>query len=50
MANTELKAMSEDDVQKIAHEAVQSAINFVESEIAEDRIKSQRYLELSSQV
>ena len=45
MANTELKAMSEDDVQKIAQEAVQSAISFVESEIAEDRIKSQRYFE-----
>ena len=45
MAHTELKAMSEDDVQKIAQEAVQSAISFVESEIAEDRIKSQRYFE-----
>ena len=45
MAHTELKAMSEDDVQQIAHDAVQSAINFVESEIAEDRIKSQRYFE-----
>ena len=45
MAYTELKAMSEDDVQKIAQEAVQSAISFVESEIAEDRIKSQRYFE-----
>jgi len=45
MANTELKAMSEDDVQKISSEAVRSAINFVESEIAEDRIKAQRYFE-----
>ena len=33
MAHTELKAMSEDDVQNIAHDAVESAISFIESEI-----------------
>ena len=45
MAKTQLKAMSEDEVQNIASYAVKSAISFVESEIAEDRIKSQRYFE-----
>jgi len=45
MAKTQLKAMSEDEVQNIASDAVKSAISFVESEIAEDRIKSQRYFE-----
>jgi hypothetical protein len=41
----ELKAMTEDEVQSIAKDALQSAISFVESEIADDRIKSQRYFE-----
>ena len=41
----ELKAMTDDDVQGIAKDALDSAISFVESEIAEDRIKSQRYFE-----
>jgi hypothetical protein len=41
----ELKAMTEDEVQDIAKNALQSAIAFVESEIADDRIKSQRYFE-----
>ena len=41
----ELKAMTDDDVQGIVKDALDSAISFVESEIAEDRIKSQRYFE-----
>jgi hypothetical protein len=40
-----LKSMTEDEVQSIAKDALQSAISFVESEIAADRIKSQRYFE-----
>ena len=40
-----LKAMTEDQIQEIASDAVQGAVNFVESEIAEERIKSQRYFE-----
>ena len=40
-----LKSMTEDEVQSIAKDALQSAISFVESEIADDRIKSQRYFE-----
>ena len=39
------EAMTDDDVQGIAKDALDSAISFVESEIAEDRIKSQRYFE-----
>ena len=41
----ELKRMTDDDVQGIAKDALDSAIAFVESEIADDRIKSQRYFE-----
>jgi len=41
----ELKKMSDDEVQSIVKDALDSAISFVESEIAEDRIKSQRYFE-----
>jgi len=37
--------MTDDDVQGIAKDALDSAISFVESEIADDRIKSQRYFE-----
>ena len=37
--------MTDDDVQSIVKDALDSAISFVESEIAEDRIKSQRYFE-----
>ena len=37
--------MDDDEVQSIAKDALDSAISFVESEIAEDRIKSQRYFE-----
>ena len=40
-----LTAMTEDQIQEIASDAVQGAVNFVESEIAEERIKSQRYFE-----
>lgn len=41
----ELKQMSEDDIQGIVSDAVGQAIDFVESEIAEDRIKAQRYFD-----
>ena len=37
--------MTDDDVQNIASDAVSNAISFIESEISEDRIKSQRYFE-----
>ena len=40
-----LKPMTEDDIQNIAQDAVTDAIDFVESEIAEDRIKAQRYFD-----
>jgi len=40
-----LKAMDEQQIEDIAKDAVQQAVNFVESEIASDRIKSQRYFE-----
>ncbi len=41
----ELKKMDNDEVQSIVKDALDSAISFVESEIAEERIKSQRYFE-----
>jgi len=41
----ELKKMTDDEVQNIAKDALDAAVSFVESEIAEDRIKSQRYFE-----
>jgi len=41
----EMKQMSEDDIQGIVSDAVSSAVDFVESEIAESRIKAQRYFE-----
>ena len=41
----ELKQMSEDDIQGIVSDAVGDAIDFVESEISEDRIKAQRYFD-----
>ncbi|MCS5594801.1 MAG: hypothetical protein NZ730_09705 [Porticoccaceae bacterium] len=41
----EMKQMSEDDIQGIVSDAVSSAVDFVESEITEDRIKAQRYFE-----
>ena len=40
-----MKQMSEDDIQGIVSDAVSSAVDFVESEITEDRIKAQRYFE-----
>jgi len=40
-----LKAMDEQQIEDIAKDAVQQAVNFVESEIAEARMKSQRYFE-----
>jgi len=40
-----LQAMDEQQVEDIAKDAVQQAVNFVESEIAEARMKSQRYFE-----
>ena len=44
MAN-ELKPMDEQEIEDIASDAVQSAISFIESEISDSRIKSQRYFE-----
>ena len=44
MAN-ELKPMDEQEIEDIASDAVQSAISFIESEISDARIKSQRYFE-----
>jgi hypothetical protein len=40
-----LQAMTEQQIEDIASDAVQQAVNFVESDIAEARIKSQRYFE-----
>ena len=40
-----LKRLSDDDVQDIVKDALSSATSFVESEISQDRIKSQRYFE-----
>jgi len=45
MAEKELEQMDEDDIQSIVSEAVSSAVDFVESEITEDRIKAQRYFD-----
>ena len=39
------EAMTEDQIQGIAKDALDAAKSFVESEIADDRIKSQRYFE-----
>ncbi len=41
----ELKEMSEDDIQSIVSDAIKDSVDFVESEIAEDRIKAQRYFD-----
>ena len=41
----DLKPMTEQDIEGIAREAVQDAVDFCESEIAEDRIKAQRYFD-----
>ena len=40
-----LKPMTDLEIEGIAREAVQDAVDFCESEIAEDRIKSQRYFD-----
>lgn len=40
-----LKPMTEQEIQSIAHRAVTESVDFVESEIAEDRIKAQRYFD-----
>jgi hypothetical protein len=40
-----LQAMDEQQIEDIASDAVQQAVNFVESDIADARIKSQRYFE-----
>lgn len=40
-----LKPMTDDDIQNIAQDAVTDAIDFIESEISEDRIKAQRYFD-----
>ena len=41
----ELKELGEDDIQDIVSSAMSEAIDFVESEITEDRIKAQRYFD-----
>jgi len=41
----ELKQMTEDDIQSIVSDAIKDAVDFVESEIAESRIKAQRYFD-----
>ena len=40
---TEESGLSEDDIQSILKSAVQDAVDFIESEVSEDRIKAQRY-------
>lgn len=40
-----LKPMTEREIESIAREAVNDSVDFVESEIAEDRIKAQRYFD-----
>jgi len=40
-----LKEMTPDEIESIAADAVKDAVDFVESEIAEDRIKAQRYFD-----
>ena len=41
--NMELKKLTEDDIKSIASDAVDSAEDFVNSEIVSDRLKAQRY-------
>ena len=45
MPGNDLKPMDEDDIQNIARDAVTDAIDFIESEISEDRIRASRYFE-----
>ena len=40
-----LKPMTEQEIESIARDAIQDAVDFVESEISSDRIKSQRYFD-----
>ena len=40
-----LEPMERDDIESIARDAVTDAIDFIDSEIAEDRIKAQRYFD-----
>ena len=41
----ELKEMTHDDIENIVSDAVKDAIDFMESEIVKDRLKSQRYFD-----
>lgn len=41
----ELKPLDDDAIESIVREAISDAVDFVESEIAEDRIKAQRYFD-----
>ena len=38
-----LEPMSDDQIEGIAREAVTDALSFIESEVADDRIKAQKY-------
>jgi len=40
-----LKRMTEDDIQQIVADAIEDAVDFVESEISDERVKSQRYFD-----
>ena len=40
-----MKPLEKDDIQNIVSSAVDDAVDFIQSEIAEDRIKAQRYFE-----
>lgn len=43
MAETSLKPKSEDDIEGIVQDAIADAVDFIEGEITQDRIKAQRY-------
>lgn len=45
-----LQPMKPDQIQSIASEAVTDALDFIESEVSEDRIKAQRYFEGQSDI
>ena len=45
MDHSKHKAMTEDEIQSIVSSAVSAAVDFIESEIAESRIKAQRYFD-----
>ena len=40
-----LEPMERDDIESIAHDAIVDALDFIDSEIADDRIKAQRYFD-----